>query len=185
MLAKNAYLAEISTTTFNTYQRLIMSLNPMGDPEMSIFTQNPQSFDNVSVSFSNGSLNVSTGVSNCNICISSAADFGDGYYETYNNVNGVILSGINTDCYLCISKQGYIPYIARVGNSVFLQNENIFRNLSVLSTNTYVGSNVNNSITQGSVSIQKGKFTNKSLNEIIIQNDFEVKTGAELEILLP
>lgn len=185
MLAKNAFLADISTTTFNTYQRIIMSLNPMGDPEMSIFTQNPQSFDNVSVSFSNGSLNVSTGVSNCNICISSAADFGDGYYKTYNNVNGVNLSGINTDCYLCISKQGYIPYIARVGNSVFLQNENILRNLSVFSTNTYVGSNINNSITQGSVSIQKGKFTNKSLNEITIQNDFEVKTGAELEILLP
>ena len=86
---------------------------------------------------------------------------------------------------MCISKQGYIPYIARVGNSVYLQNEDIVRNLSVFSTNTYAGSNVNSSMPQGPVSIQKGKVTNKSTGSITIQNDFEVKAGAELEILVP
>ena len=92
---------------------------------------------------------------------------------------------MNDDCYLCITKQGYIPYIARVGNSVYLQNEDIVRNLSVFSMNTYVGSNVNSSMTQGPVTIHKGKVINKSTGSITIQNDFEVKSGTELEIMQP
>ncbi len=185
MLAKNAYISETHLTYYDDYRWLIMSINPLGDPEMSVFTQIPQMFNNVSVSFSNGNLSVSTGISDCTICISSAADFGDSYYRMYINANGVSLSDMNDDCYLCITKQGYIPYIARVGNSVYLQNEDIVRNLSVFSMNTYVGSNVNSSMTQGPVTIHKGKVINKSTGSITIQNDFEVKSGTELEIMQP
>lgn len=185
MLAKNAYLYKIPTTGYNKYRWLVMTLNPIGDPEMPVITEVPLSFNNVSVSFSNGNLIVTTGASGCTICVSSAADSGDSYYNTYNNVNGISLSGVNTDCYLCITKQGYIPYVARVGNSVYLQNEDIVRNLSVFSTNTYIGSSVNNSLTQGPVTIQKGKLINYSTESITIQNDFEVSSGAELEIIKP
>lgn len=185
MLAKNYYTSYISLAKFNKYQWLVMTLNPMGDPEMPVYTDTPQSLNNVSVTYSNGALSVSSGVSGCTICVSSAADSGDSYYNVSNNTSGVSLSGVNADCYLCISKQGYIPYIARVGNSVYLQNEDIVRNLSVFSTNTYAGSNVNSSMPQGPVSIQKGKVTNKSTGSITIQNDFEVKAGAELEIIVP
>lgn len=185
MESKNYYVNFISTSYYNYYQWLIMTLNPLGDPEMPIYTQTPQTFNNVSISFSNGSLSVSTGINDCTICISSAADFGGSYYKIFSSVNGVSLNDISEDCYLCITKQGYIPYIARVGNTVFLQNEDIIRNLSVFSMNTYVGSNVNSSLTQGPVTIHKGKVINKSAESIAIQNDFEVKSGAELEILQP
>lgn len=185
MSAKNAFITQVPALGYNEYRWLIMTLNPLGDPEMSIYTQTPQTFNNVSVSFLNGNLNVSTGVNDCSICISSVADFGDSYYKIYDNTNGLILNDINTDCYMCITKQGYIPYIARVGNSVYLQNEDIVRNLSVFSTNTFVGRNVNSSMMQGPVSIQKGKVSNKSVGSITIQNDFEVKLGAEFEILMP
>lgn len=185
MLAKNSYTTYLPTTDYSYYRWLIMTMNPLGDPEMSIYTQTPQSFDNISVNFSNGNLSVSTRVSGCTICISSAADFGESYYKLYNNTSGVNLSGIYVDCYLCITKQGYKPYIARVGNTVYLQNEDIVRNLSVFSTNTYAGSNVNSSMPQGAVSVQKGKVTNKSAGSITIFNDFEVKVGAELEIIVP
>lgn len=185
MLAKNAHLAHNISSSYTIYRWLIMSLNTIGDPEMSVYTQIPQSFNSVLISFSNGNLNVSTGISGCTICVSSAADSGDSYYNLYNNVNGISLSNVNSDCYLCITKQGYIPYVARVGNSVFLQNEDIVRNLSVFSTNTYIGSSVNNSLTQGPVTIQKGKLINYSTESITIQNDFEVSSGAELEIIQP
>ncbi len=185
MESKNYYVDFVLTSIYNNYRWLIMTLNPLGDPEMSIYTQTPQTFNNVSISFSNGSLSVSTGINDCTICISSAADFGDSYYKIFSNANGASLNDVSEDCYLCITKQGYIPYIARVGNSVFLQNEDIVRNLSIFSSNTYVGSNVNSSITQGLVTIHKGKVTNKSAGSITIQNDFEVKSGAELEILHP
>ena len=185
MLAKITYIVNIPITGYNDYRWLIMTINPMGDPEMPVYTDVPQSFNNIVVNYLNGNLSVTTGVSGCTICVSSAADFGDSYYNLSNNVNGTNLSGINTDCYLCITKKGYIPYVARIGNSVFLQNEDIVRNLSVFSTNTYAGSNVNSSIPQGPVSIQKGKVTNKSAGSITIQSDFEVKEGGELEIIVP
>lgn len=185
MSAKNAFTTQAQDTIYNQYRWLIMTLNPLGDPETPIFIQTPQTFNDVSVSFSNGNLSISSGISDCTICISSAADYGESYYKLYNNVNGISLSDVYADCYLCITKQGYIPYIARVGNSVYLQNEDIVRNLSVFSTNTYVGSNVNSSLSLGPVTIHKGKVTNKSAGGITIQNDFEVKSGTELEILQP
>ncbi len=73
-------------------------------------------------------------------------------------------------------------YVARVGNSVFLQNETIINNLPIFSTTTYAGSDVTTSKPQGPVSIEKGKVTNKCNGTVTIKNNFEVKMGAELEI---
>ena len=185
MMAKNAYTGLIPTTGYNTYRWLIMTLNPIGDPEMPIFTDTPQNFTNINVNYSSGNLSVSTGIPNCSICVSSVSDNGENYYELSDSTNSANFSGVFEDCYLCITKQGYVPYIARVGNTVYLQNEDIVRNLSIFSTSTHVGSNVNNSMTQGPVSIHNGKTTNISTGSIYIQNNFEIKLGAELDIQLP
>ena len=182
MLAKNAFIPQIPSTGYNYYRWLIMSLNPIGDPEMPIFTETPQKFTNINIAFSNGSLSVTTGVAGCRICVSSVADYGDSYYELANNTNSASFCGVNDDCFLCITKPGFIPYVARVGNSVFLQNETIINNLPIFSTTTYAGSDVTISKPQGPVSIEKGKVTNKCNGTVTIKNNFEVKIGAELEI---
>lgn len=88
-----------------------------------------------------------------------------------------------TKSYLCITKPGYIPYIARVGPSVYLQNESVVRDLYVFSDNSYAGSDVTTEKAQGPVIIEKGKVTNRSSNGVFIKNDFEVKLGAEIEII--
>lgn len=182
MLAKNAYLGSVSLTGFNNYRWLIMTLNPIGDPEMPIFINTPQYFSNVNVSFSNGNLSVTTGLPDCKICVSSVADYGDSYYELSDSTNSAYFTGVNDDCYLCITKTGYIPYVARVGNSVFLQNETIIKDLPIFSTTTFVGSDETTLKPQGPVTIKKGKVTNLSQGAVTIKNDFEVKLGAELEI---
>lgn len=168
----------------NSYYRwLELTLNPLGDPEMPVITCTPQKFQNVTAHFQNGNLTVTTGVDSCRICISSVADFGDSYYQVVDSVNTGVFSGITNDSYLCITKYGYIPYIARVGTSVFLQNESMERDLPIFSDYTFVGRDVTNDKANGPVVIEGGKVTNRSNNEATIMNDFEVKLGAELEII--
>ena len=173
----------ISSTNYNHYRWLEMTLNALGDPEMPVFTSTPQIFQNVVVAYQNGNLNVSTGLDSCRICVSSVADNGNNYYEVVDNVNTGNFINITNDSYLCITKPGFIPYIARVGPTVYLQNESIVRDLSVFSNNSYAGSDVTTEKAQGPVIIEKGKVTNRSSNGVFIKNDFEVKLGAEIEII--
>ena len=180
--SKNSYLGNVSPQYFNYYRWLIMTLNPMGDPEMPIYIVTPQRFSNMNIIFSNGNLSVTTGVANCRICITSVADNGDSYYVVSDSTNCANFSSVNSDCYLCVTKPGYIPYIARVGPSVYLQNETIISNLPIFSTSTYMGSDVTTSKPQGPVTIEKGKVTNKSHGSVTIKNNFDVRLGAELEI---
>ena len=90
---------------------------------------------------------------------------------------------LNNNCDIAIIKHNYVPYVARVGTTVYLQNETILKDLHIFSTNTYIGSDVTSTKDQGSVSIEKGKVTNKSQGAVTIKNNFEIKKGAELEII--
>lgn len=186
MLAKNSFLgncfgANIIAAMY--YRWLILSLNSIGDPEMPVFTDAPKVFNDIDVNFSNGTLNVSTGVDSCRICISSAADNGNEYYNYIENTNSGNFYNINSDCYLCISKQGYIPYLARVGPTVYLQNENIKSNLTIHSTSTIIGDNVTQDRQHGEICIEKGTISNKSKDKFKIMNALKVKRGAELRVL--
>lgn len=185
MSAKNAFLPLVTLPDSTHYRCLSMSLNPIGDPEMPIYTETPQLFTNVNITFSNETVNVTTGVSDCRICVSSASDYGNSYYELSDSTNSATFSGVNDDCFVCITKTGYIPYLARVGTSVFLQNETIKSDLHVFSTTTDAGRNVTSLKPQGPVSIEKGKLSVRSQGNVTLKNDFEVKLGAELEIFAP
>lgn len=183
MASKNAFLSMVPTSGYNRYRWLIMTLNPLGDPEMPVFTVTPQNMTNVNVSFSNGNLSVATGIEDCRVCVSSASDYGNSFYECYDSISSANFSGVNEDCFLCITKTGYIPYIARVGNSVFLQNETIKRDIKIFSGTTYAGRDVTTAKAQGPVVIEKGKVTVNSQGPVILKNSFEVKIGSELEIV--
>ena len=80
-------------------------------------------------------------------------------------------------------KPGYIPFIGRVGNSVYIQNEAISGDLDIIAGTAYIGKDVTNERPEGSVEIDSGKTSIKYINDVIIKNDFEVKNGATLEII--
>ena len=170
------------SNTYNiTYRWLLFGLNPIGDPEMPIFTKRPKKFMNVSISFSDGDLYINTGEDNCKICVASTNDNGASFYDVSTG-NSASFSNLNDDYSICITKQGYVPYIARCGNTVYIQNESINTDYEVISNQTNVGSNVTPDKPNGSVEINKGNTIIKSTNGIIIHDSFEVKKGASLEI---
>lgn len=116
-----------------------------------------------------------------NICVASANDMGDSYYDIRNGTSASF-SNLTDEYSICVTKKGYIPYIAKCGNTVYMQNESINRDYEVFSNQTIAGSNVTTNVSSGPVTINKGKTTIKGINGVTINDSFEVKNGASIEI---
>ena len=112
----------------------------------------------------------------------SANDYGNSFYEVYENVSQMTLHNMPNDCYVCISKYGYIPYVARVGDDVFVQDEKFLQNVNIVSNITSIGNDVTPLKQEGPVVVEKGLLDIKSSSATIIENSFEVKKGGMLNI---
>jgi hypothetical protein len=164
---------------YGSYRWLLFSLNTLSDPEMPVYTGNPQQFTDVSISISGNTLLVDAGVDSCRITAMSMSDNGQSYYVVNDNVGYVSFDNIQDNCSVCITKPGYVPYIIEYWNVIFIQNVAITENRNIADKSIYVGSKViHDNI--GPVSIESGKTT--LYGGAIIYNDLGVKYGAELEI---
>ena len=161
---------------------LLFSINPLGDPEMPIYTQTPYRFNNVQVSYINDSLYVNTNDNHCSICIMSDEDWGDSYYAVYKDTCEIKISVPFGKYSICVTKPNYIPYCTSLINTVYIQNENLTGNQTYLGGTIQVGSDVTPYQATGPVIIENGKTQMKALQEVFIKNNFEVQQGAELWI---
>ena len=105
-------------SNWNIHRWVHYGINPVGDPEMPVFTQTPRSFDNANVSFNPirrpgsqyfGETVIDTGEDNCRVCIMSESDNGQRYYKIYDDVRYVRIDGILGGCVATITKQNFIP----------------------------------------------------------------------------
>ena len=176
---KNIFISNISNNS--THRWLYLSMNLLGDPELSVYLSYPKRFYNVNIAFNGGSLSINTGVSDCRICISSLND--NNFYIVENGIRTLELENFNKDCYICITKPGYIPYIARVGDIAYIQNQILEGNNDIYSIQTYIGNNVTNQQEPGNVIVENGNTTITHTNGVHITNGFTVKNGAEFLII--
>lgn len=100
-----------SCNWYNTYRWIQFSLNPIGDPEMPIYTSTPKTLSFVKIQKKGNSLVVNTGNIICNICVSSIVDNGKTYYERRNDVTNAVFTEINSLVSVCVTKQDYIPVV--------------------------------------------------------------------------
>lgn len=94
-------------------------INPVGDPEMPLFTEQPMQFDNANctVNIKQGSLSlglgfvttIDTGVDGCRVSITSEDDNGSRFFKVYENVRSVTYNGLFDKCIATITKQNYKP----------------------------------------------------------------------------
>lgn len=175
----NMYLCQ---SVNKTYRWIVFGLNPIGDPEMPIYIDVPHKFANVSISFANGTLIVNTGLDGCKVSVVSANDMGDSYFDVKNNVSSATFTNLTGEYSICITKKGYVPYLAKCGNTVYIQNEFINRDYEVYSNQTFAGSDVTTAVPNGPVEINKGKTVIKG-TEVTINKNFKVNSGASLTIL--
>lgn len=101
---------KIIWTNHDGYHRwLQFGLNPVGDPEMPIYINEPKTFDEANVSFGANNITINTGVPGCRVCIMSRKDNGLSYYRVFEEVQLVSVLEAVPDVSICITKQGYVP----------------------------------------------------------------------------
>ena len=172
-----------SCNNYGSFRWLMFGMNILCDPEMSVFLSKPQTFNNVNISLTGNSLNIATGLQDCKICVTSKDDCGDSFYEVAESVNILNLTLPSSGEYnVCITKQGYIPYIAMVGGTVYVQNEDIGSDRNIYASNVFIGKDVTAEKPQGPVTISEGTTKIKHKGDVRITNSFSVNRGAKLEI---
>ena len=93
-----------------------------------------------------------------------------------------VLDGVNQDVRVCITKPNYIPYIAEVYQTLYIQNKQFENDTSIVANDVIIGSDVTDATDYGPVSVESGKTTINKGNKVIIKNNFTVNKGASLEI---
>lgn len=92
------------------YYYLMYAINPMGDPELPLYTGQPQVFDNVRLYKMGNSLTVNTGgVENSKVCITSL-NLEDGHKDIAKNVAFHTFHNIPGEFQITITAPNYIPY---------------------------------------------------------------------------
>lgn len=164
--------------TYNAMRWLQFTLNAIGDPEMSIFTENPIAF-NPTVTTVGGNIIVNANTPGCTIAVTSANN-GQSYFKVAKNVSSRMFTNVGVPVYITITKHNYIPYITTTTgcNTITnLMNQTIQTPKTV--TDCYINVqnvNVNGSATGGT------KLILDATIETTIIKDFEVQLGSELEI---
>ena len=112
---KNQFVDYANSSETDGWRYLTLAINPLGDPEMPIYTSIPSTFNNVSITTgSTNYLTVSTGgISGCTIALVST-DGGVSYFNVAKNVSSYTFTGVTSNCYVTITKHNYKPYTTTI-----------------------------------------------------------------------
>lgn len=159
-----------SCSETNKRRWIQFGLNPIGDPEMPIFTSQPKKMDGVTIrKMDNGDILVNPGgiPQGFKVCVMSAADMGKSYYAVNSFAFSYIFKDIDTDVTVCITKPGYIPVVVDLKSELFLQNETTSGTKEYKANVITIGSSVTSAKPKGNVIFKSGDITIKGKNVTI------------------
>ncbi len=172
---KNSYI-------LGSFRWLQFGLNPLGDPEMPIYTNPPKLFTCTNITYQNNRLYVETNVDSCEICVTSMSDCGNAFFKVISNVSSYSFVLPNNTYNICVKKNGYAPSVISFCNDSYIQNKIFNNDVKVVTNHLSIGSDVTSLKPEGPVSLEQGKMSVKSHKGVYIKNNFEVKLGTEFSI---
>lgn len=181
--SKRTFLASCTYKGNNLYRWLMYGLNVMCDPEMPVYLSKPKSFKNVHIGIDSHSLLVDTGEDDCRICVMSCTDGGESYYTIENSTDHSEFNLEPGSYVVCITKAGYIPFIAVTGDTIYIQDETIKTDYHVVGKQVFIGNAVTTGKPEGDVTILRGSTVISNHGTVNIPSGFEVKKGAQFEII--
>lgn len=155
-------------------------LNPIGDPEMPIFTTTPIRFSSAKIKYDVNNIYIDTGVGGCNICVMSINDKGKSFYDVREDTQKETFTNIQTDVSICITKQNYIPKIDTL-KYVLIQNETVGNDANYDANIIKMGTSVTSSKKNGAVIIE-GKDINLKANIIYIEPEDTITEDTEITL---
>ena len=173
-------LASRSIATHSPIRWLQFGINPIGDPEMPIFTTNPQRFSKSIVQELNGELRIDTGVDNCRVCIMSAWDTGKTYYHVWDNVRTLSVTDFPSNFSICITKKNFVPFYDVRG---YIQNETLTENTEMVGHTVKIGSDVTPLKEEGPAVFSNGSVTKITAETTILNKGTKIDKGAKVSII--
>lgn len=163
------------------YRWVQLGLNPIGDPEMPVYTQTPIEFNNCTISYMDSYIAVNTGTDSCTICVMSTEDNGASYYDVRNYVSSAVFPNIDEEVSVCITKHNYVPEIFIVGSVINIQNEKILDSKTYVADSVNIGKHVTDSKPIGNVVLEDGT-THIRAKTVKLMPGTLVKRGSQLRI---
>ena len=183
--SKKRFLADCNN--YNSTRWMYLALNIFGDPEMCVYPIIPLQIPSAIINYNGSDLSVTTGLTRPYLCLMSKYDNGNSFYyiDTTNSSpldSGTSFTNKSEEYILCLTKPGYLPTIANLGDTVHLQNENVIGKYNVIANHVVIGNNVTDKTSHGNIVIESGKTAITCHDDVMIEGGFEVKQGAEFEI---
>lgn len=150
--------------------------NLLGDPEFEMWTDIPQQYNNVSVTRTDNSINISGIGSDSTI----VAFYANGGQATKMTATGSSVT-VNTDpnSTIMLYKHNYIPYIA----PLVLQNVSLDNSQYVIASDVTAGNSVDNIRTNGNVVVPDGvEYEIEASGTVTLQGGFKVEKGATFAV---
>lgn len=144
-----------------------------GDPSMRIYTLQPTTFSNATITRNNGTISVNAGEGNAEISFYNKTT---GEVKRYSGIQATYNCGTN-DVSVCISGPNKIPYV----DPIFLQNEVINGPVEYSGGTIKVGYSVTDQKSYGDVYFNSGEITIKG-NSVEFHDGTNVELGTELKI---
>lgn len=164
---------------------LEFTVNAIGDPELPIYTKDPQEFSNVTVTQSGTNVTVNTGgVSDCSIALTSI-DYGKSYFKVANSASSATFANVTTPFYVTVTKHTsdaqYKPYVFP-SDILYIQHF-AFNNKAYIEKNRIIaGNNVTSTLPVGDVLINKDtSATIYAYENIKFTPGFSSKNGSTLK----
>lgn len=174
--------------TYNHARTLILSMNAMGDPELTVYTHE--------TAHPNGYIDIkfypdyvfSEGLATDSVTATSLGDNGEAFY-----IDGFryAVGSTSAPVLVCIKREGYYILTVESGHNILENGNNTLYlqgqafpggNISYTSDAIVVGCDVDSTQTQGNVVVKQGSLIFDSSVKTVIQNGFKCEKGARLTI---
>lgn len=131
---KRQFADNANTSETDGYRYLEFAINPLGDPELPLYTSTPSMFSSISITTNNANeVVVSTGsIGGCTIALVST-DNGVSYFDVVNNVSSYTFTDVYAPCRVTVTKHNYMAYESEVIKPKFA----IMGNADICGTNVY------------------------------------------------
>lgn len=174
-LGKAEALSKIPTSS----RHCRLAHNLMGDPELEIWTDEPQHYSSLSVNRENNSICV-TGLDAGN---KTYVGISDGLVQRLDSTEKtfITIANLNPNSTVMVYQHNHLPFIA----PLYLQNERIERSQYVIANDVYAGKQVDDNRTAGDLTIASGsEYEIETKGQVVLAPGFTVEKGALFSVML-
>lgn len=188
-LSKAKNLNLYNTNNYSSRRWLTLSINGFSDPEMPVVVRKLENFNNIIFHYDVSNLIVNEHLDSCRTCVMSINDMGQAYYQVKKNVSRTWnqFSGLDElqPYSVCVTRDGYVPYLAQIHHSFFMQNDTLEADsgLHIITQKASIGQNVTDAKPQGQVVIS-GSMTVQCPAGVLIDKGTTINKGALFQVIL-